>query len=234
MPTLAFANPKGGAGKSTAALILATELAQAGFSVTVIDADPNKAISDWARLDGKPDRLNVISNADEDSIIEEIEKASETANFIIVDLEGTASKLVAYAISRTDLVIIPCQGSPLDARHAGRAIALVKQQERAFRLNIAHSVLLTRTSAAIVTKTLRNVEEGLGRHDIDMFSTQLIERDAFKAIFDFGGTLEDLPAAHCAPASRQKAISNAKSYAAEVITKLKEIAAQRGDSEVAA
>ena len=40
MPTIVFANPKGGAGKSTAAVILATQLARRGGKVTILDADP--------------------------------------------------------------------------------------------------------------------------------------------------------------------------------------------------
>jgi cellulose biosynthesis protein BcsQ len=37
MPTIVFASPKGGVGKSTAAVLLATELASHGGSVTMID-----------------------------------------------------------------------------------------------------------------------------------------------------------------------------------------------------
>ena len=40
MPTISFIQPKGGAGKSTSAFILAAELAK-GAQVIVIDADPN-------------------------------------------------------------------------------------------------------------------------------------------------------------------------------------------------
>ena len=42
MPTISFANPKGGAGKTTSALLLATELAGRGAEVVVIDADPER------------------------------------------------------------------------------------------------------------------------------------------------------------------------------------------------
>jgi chromosome partitioning protein len=48
MPTIVFASPKGGVGKSTAAVLLATELAGHGAAVTVIDAEPNKPLSQWA------------------------------------------------------------------------------------------------------------------------------------------------------------------------------------------
>jgi chromosome partitioning protein len=43
-----LASPKGGAGKTTSAVLLATELAQSGAAVAVIDADPNRNISEWA------------------------------------------------------------------------------------------------------------------------------------------------------------------------------------------
>ena len=45
MPVIVFATPKGGAGKTTSALLLASELAARGATVAIIDADPEKWIS---------------------------------------------------------------------------------------------------------------------------------------------------------------------------------------------
>src|SRR5581483_10397717 len=47
MPTIAFVSPKGGAGKTTSAFLLATALAKT-YDVTVIDADPNHPIKTWS------------------------------------------------------------------------------------------------------------------------------------------------------------------------------------------
>ena len=107
MPTVVFASPKGGAGKSTSAVVLATELAGKGVCVTVIDADPNKPVSRWAKRPGKPATLTVLSDVTEELIIDAIDEAAQKSAFVIVDLEGTASMMVGYAISRADLVIIP-------------------------------------------------------------------------------------------------------------------------------
>eukprot|EP01036_Dinobryon_divergens_P055091 gene55091-73593_t len=68
MPTIAFANPKGGAGKTTAALLLASELAAKGAQVTIIDADPERWISQWGALAGKPANIEIISTVTEDTI----------------------------------------------------------------------------------------------------------------------------------------------------------------------
>jgi chromosome partitioning protein len=76
MPVISFANPKGGAGKTTTALLLATELASHGAAVTVIDADPERWISQWGALSGKPENISIISDITEDSIVDEIEAAN--------------------------------------------------------------------------------------------------------------------------------------------------------------
>jgi len=231
MPTIVFASPKGGVGKSTAAVLLSTELASHGGSVTMIDADPNRPLSQWASRPGKPARLNVIATANEDSIIDTIEKAAVETAFVIVDLEGTASMLAGYAMSRADLVIIPAQGSHLDATEAVRAIKLVRDQEKAFKRTIPFAVLFTRTSAAIRPRTLQSIEAEFLQNKIPMFDIQIHEREAFRAVFSFGGTLADPDPAQVStlPAARQ----NARLFASEVIETLKANTPAKQREEVA-
>jgi chromosome partitioning protein len=219
MPTIVFASPKGGVGKSTAAVLLASELASHGGTVTMIDADPNKPLSHWASLPGKPERLTVIDTATEDTIIDVIESAALKTTFVIVDLEGTASMMAGYAMSRSDLVIIPTQGSHLDATEAVKAVKLVQSQERAFRKKIPYAILFTRTSAAIRPRTLQNVETQFADNKIPMFGAQIHEREAYRAIFAFGGTLADLDPAQVSNLPAAKL--NATTFAGEVVETLK-------------
>jgi chromosome partitioning protein len=219
MPTIVFASPKGGAGKSTSAVLLATELAERGTTVTIIDADPNKPVSAWAKRPGKPDTLTVVADVSEDSIIDAIEDAATKSAFVIVDLEGTASMMVGYAISRADLTIIPTQGSQLDAAEAVKAIKLVRRQERAFTRTIPLAVLFTRTSAAIRPRSLQSIEAELSANKVPMFGTQIHERDAYRAIFSFGGTLAKLDSSQVS--NIKAAASNARAFAAEVVALLK-------------
>src|SRR5271157_4211990 len=181
MPTIVFASPKGGAGKSTSAVILATELAGKGAAVTIIDADPNKPVSRWAKRPGKPASLTVIEDVTEDSIMDRIEQAARQSAFVIVDLEGTASLTVGFAISRADLVIIPTQGSPLDAAETAKTVKLVKAQEKSLRLKIPMTILFTRTSSAIRPRTLLAIEAEFRKAGIQVLETQIHERDAYRA-----------------------------------------------------
>jgi chromosome partitioning protein len=172
--------------------VLASQLAQKGAYVVLIDADPNHPVSAWAKRSGKPESLEVLADVTEESVIDDIEAAASRAPFVVVDLEGTASITVAYAISRADLVIIPSQGSQLDASEAAKAIKLIRQQEKAFSRKIPYAVLFTRTSAAIKPRTLQQIRAEFEQHGVPVFQTQMHEREAFRAIFSFGGTVESL------------------------------------------
>jgi len=219
MPTIVFATPKGGAGKSTSAVILATELALKGADVTILDADPNKPVTQWGIMPGKPDNLSVVANITEATIIDEIDAAAQKTAFVIVDCEGTASMTVAYAIGRADFVIIPTQGSQLDAAQTAKAIRLIKQQEKAFSKTLPYAILFTRTSAAIKPRTLQHVQQEFRKYGIKSFETQLNEREAYRALFSFGGTLSSMSPTDVP--NLEAAVINARAFAGEVIATLK-------------
>jgi chromosome partitioning protein len=218
MPTIVFVSPKGGAGKTTSSLVLAEQLAR-GADVTIIDADPNRPIDSWAKGGAKPERMHVVADADEENIIERIEDAAVRTPFVIVDLEGTASKIVLMAISQADFVIVPTQGSQLDAEQAGRAFRVIAQQEKMSRRRVPYSVLLTRTNSAIRTRTLAHIEKGLIAAGIPVFNTELNEREAFRAMFSFRRPLASLSASDVA--NLDKAVANAEEFAQEVIATLR-------------
>jgi chromosome partitioning protein len=218
MPTIAFASSKGGAGKSTSAVLLATELAVRGATVTIIDADPNQPVSRWGRKPGKPNNLTVVSDASEETLIDAIEEAARKTAFVIVDLEGTASLMVAQAMSRADLVIIPTKGSALDATEAIKAIKFIRRQERGYNRSIPFALLFTQTNPAVRPRTLRSIEAEMLEQGVPMFGTALHERDAYRALFSFGGTLYGLQQelVRNVPA----AAKNVRDFTGEVITLL--------------
>ena len=225
MPTIVFASSKGGAGKTTATIILACELARQGekksIKVTLIDADPNQHTAKWALRKGCPTNINLIESVNEESIVDDIEKAENSSDFVLVDLEGTASMTVASAVSRADLVIALCQGSQDDADEAVKTIKLIKRQEKLLKRCIPCSVLFTRTSAAIQPRTYKHIVKEFELAKIDLFQSSLIDREAFRAIRSFGGSINDLDSKEVS--SIDKAAENAHAFTQEVKIKLKHI-----------
>jgi chromosome partitioning protein len=226
MPTIAFVSPKGGVGKTTSAFLLATVFAQI-CEVTIIDADPNHPIETWALGGGTPERLKIVSDVDEETIIERIEDAAAKTPIVVVDLEGTASKTVVYAISQADFVVIPTQGSQLDANEASRAIRVVLQSEKLTGRPKPYAVLLTRTSPMIRARGLTHIQNGLIAAGIPVMETELNERDAFKAVFAFRQTLDALNPTEVPNLDKAKA--NVESLAREILTKLQaQLEAEQG------
>ena len=233
MPVISFANPKGGAGKSTSAVILATELAANGASVTIIDADPNFPIHDWGKLPGKPHNVEILSRVThtqdpdkapddivvtEDNIMDVIEDATKRSMFVIVDLEGTANVMVGYAVAMSDLVVIPTQLSPMDVKQAVRAARLVKLESRRSRQSIPFVMLVTRDNTAIKSATSIAIENEFIQFGVPIMSSRLVERAAFKEIMLSGGALRGLDVKK---ASVQSALTNATAYTKEVAALVK-------------
>jgi chromosome partitioning protein len=230
MPVIVFASSKGGSGKTTAATLLATVLAEKGAGVVVIDADPNRNVADWAKLPGAPPSLSVVSDVTDENIVDQIEAASTRAAFVIVDLEGSANLLVGHAVSLADFVVVTTKGSQLDAKQAGRTIKLVRDYERTLRRPIPFAVLLTMTSAAIQPRTQRHIEQTFVARNIPVLQTRMVDREAYRAMFSFGGTLRTLDAKNVS--NIEAAIANAHELAGEIVTRLRElqaaVALQRG------
>ena len=215
MPVVVVANPKGGAGKSTTTLVLAQTLAQLGASVTIIDADPNRPIVEWRGGTSKL-VLNVIGDATESSVIRLIRDQRSHRQFVFVDLEGTASRLVSRAITQADLVIIPLQASGVDARQASRAVSLIHEEEEALdNRSIPFRILLTRTSPIISTRIEREIISALSSAKLPLMKTRLHERQAYKAVFVRRLALHELDPAKVN--GLPEALANAQQLADELV-----------------
>ncbi len=224
MPIIVFATSKGGAGKTTAAIVLACELAQQ-TGVTLIDVDPNQHSAKWAQKEGCPENITLVEKSTEETIIDDIDEAQSKTAFVLVDLEGTASMAVASAISRADLVVILCQGSQDDADEASKTIKLIKRQSKVLGRSIPFSVLMTRTNPAITPRTLRHILSEFEAGGVEVFETSLIDREAFRSMRSFGGALNPLDPRQVS--GIEKAEANAHAYAVEVIAKVKNMKEER-------
>ncbi len=219
MPVISFLSGKGGVGKTTAALILATELSE-HTAVTVIDADPNAPFTKWMKQRDDTGNIELINHTavNMDNIEEVITDAAGRSTFVVVDLEGVKTLLNSYAAGASDLIVIPTQGSQLDAVEAASAIKLVSNLKNP----VPYKLLLTRTNSAIRSRTLTNIEGQFAERDIPTFDTQLNERDAFRAMFSFGQSLSELDDKDVPNIIKAK--TNARAFAAEVLEELRKAA----------
>ncbi len=216
MPAISVANPKGGAGKTTLTFVLACELARSGASVAVIDADPNAIIAGWGhkRLEqGRAAPFQIIAGPKESELVRLVDQHTASHDFVLIDLEGTASRMTSRALARSHLVLIPFNLSPIDAELAANAVSLIQEEAEALGRGIPFRLVRSRDNAAIQTKTAQRIIAAINEADLPLLPTGLVERAAYRDIFDFALTLEELDEARTSglPAARKNAYDVARS-----------------------
>lgn len=236
MFTITFANPKGGSGKTTSAMLLAEQIRAAGATVAILDCDPNQNIVQWDAQRAEQGRASpflVRPVPTEVQFLDTVDGIRGKADYLIIDLEGTASNLVTYAISQSDLVLIPFEPTPMEARQAARAVQLVQNTGRMMNKAVAHALLFTKVNAAIQTNDEKDVRKETQANDIPVLRSAIVRRAAFTRIFREGYLLSELleqarEEVKGSTASAQErilkpleaALQNAREYTQEVVNHL--------------
>lgn len=222
MSVISIANPKGGSGKTTAAILLAGEFAHAGASVSIIDADPLQWSYRWSMMSGLPDNIDVIGGVAEDAIIDTAREADETSDVVIIDHEGTANEGMLAAAEISDLVVIPVTPDASTATMArDLAEKLYAHAEEIGRENpLEIRVLLSRFGAAFRSRNEKRVIAMIDSASLETLPTELITRSAFEGLLFSGGGIREMMPSQVN--GLRRAIINAESYAANVYAALVE------------
>ena len=102
MYVVSFLNPKGGCGKTTAAILLAEQIMLAGGSVAVLDLDPNNNLVIWDESRNQENINNDLKlqifgrDLIEDGLLDFIEKIQSDYDYLIIDLEGTKDQIITF------------------------------------------------------------------------------------------------------------------------------------------
>lgn len=191
-------SPKGGCGKSTATLTLASVFANnPDLSVAIVDADPRQSIARvWQnkRTEDKlpPPPFTVLSDPSDDSILDTLDGAATEHDLTFVDLEGVAGLMASYAASASDLCVVPMRPSALDGDAAGSALKMIRDAGRAARRSVPARILITQTEAAIITTSHRELLAELDEAGVDRLQTELMRRAPFERVMAEGKTLFEL------------------------------------------
>jgi chromosome partitioning protein len=125
MKILAIVSQKGGSGKTTLAVHLATAAAAAGYNVAVIDLDPQATATKWGDrreadtpevVSGQAVRLPALINTAQ----------ANGADLLVLDTAPNADQIASLAARAADLVLIPCRPAKFDLEAIETTLLLVQ------------------------------------------------------------------------------------------------------------
>lgn len=191
MTIFAVVNTKGGVGKTTTAVHLATMLARQGKTL-LIDADPQASAASWAawRRENEawtpsPTTTCLAGKA----ILSEGRQLATGFDHVVVDAGGRDSTGLRSALLLAQRAIIPIGASNLDAA-AMTDLLMVVDLARDYNPDLDVRVLLTRVDPR--TKDAAEMLQFLREQELFVLPTKVCERVAFRRAIGEGAIVQEL------------------------------------------
>lgn len=175
---LSVLNQKGGVGKTTLSVSIASALALNGKKVLLIDADAQRSALDWFNAREEEPLFSVVG-IPSNTLHKQIKLLKPDYDYIVIDGPPRVYDVAKACIASSDMVIIPIQPSPYDVWSAEEIVNLVKEVQDTLvgykRVEMAFVI-----NRKIANTLIGNdVEEALKKYDIPVVSTPICQRVAY-------------------------------------------------------
>jgi chromosome partitioning protein len=188
---IALLNQKGGVGKTTLAIHVASEFARIHCKVMVVDADPQGSALDWseARRRAGYRRLFGVVGIPRETLHQEIRAIAPVVDHVVIDGPPRVTSLARSAMMAADFVLIPVQPSPYDVWACTEIVSLVREA-MIFKPQLRAAFVISRK----VVRTIigREVSMALERFGLPVLQSSISQRVAFAESAINGSLVGDL------------------------------------------
>ena len=186
MKVISVLNQKGGSGKTTIATHLARAIQLKGFSVLLVDSDPQGSSRDWAAVN-EENPVPVVG-IDRPTIERDLKRIAEK-DYVIIDGAPQAADLAISAIKASDIIIIPVQPSPYDIWATSDLVDLVKQRIEMTDGKLKAVFVVSRTIKG--TKIGKEISVALSDYGLPVLETSITQRVIYPTSASIGSSVLD-------------------------------------------
>jgi chromosome partitioning protein len=174
---IAVINQKGGTGKTTLALNLAAGLARRG-STHLVDADPQRSISQWVALASDQDSLPPVMASGRDASAT-ITKLARTHRYVVVDCPpAVQGDLVASVMRSVHVMLIPVLPSPIDL---WASVDMAAAVGKAKQLNAGLLAYLVLNQLELRNALSCDMHEAMAEFDVPVLQAGMQRRAAYRS-----------------------------------------------------
>ena len=178
MPVISIINQKGGVGKTTLSVHVATALAERS-RVLLVDADPQSSSLDWeaARQDKSRKLLFPVIGLPKKILHVELPKMAKDFDAIVIDGPPRIYDVARSAIQASDIVLLPVQPSQYDVWAAEETVNLVEECAALYKPALKRAFVINRK--IVNTAIGRDVRTALAQFPIPVLKAAVCQRVAF-------------------------------------------------------
>ena len=225
MYTITIASTKGGVGKSTFVLNLATVLLNQGKKVAVLDADSQGTIGKWSKVRdymievGEKIQQLFVAGVRGEALLEIANDKKQQGYFVLIDSPGVDDSNMRSALLRSDLVITTCSTSAVDLWEIESLINILKKLQTIQNRKIPLLLVFNKVPSIHSNLAIEEAKIFFDQNNINpdyILKSVIKERVAFKHSIKSGrGVIE------CSPQD-DKATKEIEDCANEILTIIKQ------------
>lgn len=175
MPVIALVGNKGGAGKTTLCINLASGLSRR-YSTILLDADPQRSSLQWRDIADRDDLVTVIDAVDD--VMGAVSQHRNQYECVVIDCPPSVQSVqTRQALTCGDIAVIPVLPSPLDL---WASVHVERELDWARSVNPGIKALLVVNQLEPRTRLSRLMRNALAEIELPVARTAIVRRMAYR------------------------------------------------------